>query len=371
MFKVCIDTGGTFTDCVVLDDRGCKREFKSPSTPKDFSIGVLDSLHEAAAGFSMSDQEFLDKTELIIHGTTAATNALVTKNVAKTALIYTRGFRDVIEIRRSLKIETRSMYDAFIPPYKPIVPRSLRLGVDERTRKNGEIVKGIDEAEILAIIDTLKKENIEAVAVCLINSYANPENEKAVVRILEQHLGDVFVTASSEIFPKIGEYERTSTCIINACLGPVVRTYLQRLETKLKDSDFKGQLLIMQANQYAQSVSAVIRKPVYLMGSGPASAPAGAAYLGRYLGENNIITADMGGTTLDSGLLHNGVVSLKSGMWLDDDRIGIKVVEVSSIGAGGGSIAWCDSLALLRVGPQSAGADPGPVCYGRGGTSSP
>ena len=183
MFKVCIDTGGTFTDCVVLDDQGRKREFKSPSTPKDFSIGVLDSLHEAAAGFSMSDQEFLDKTELIIHGTTAATNALVTKNVAKTALIYTRGFRDVIEIRRSLKIETRSMYDAFIPPYKPIVPRYLRLGVDERTRKNGEIVKGIDEAEILAIIDTLKKENIEAVAVCLINSYANPENEKAVVRI--------------------------------------------------------------------------------------------------------------------------------------------------------------------------------------------
>lgn len=368
MFKVCIDTGGTFTDCVVLDDQGRKREFKSPSTPQDFSIGVVDSLHEAAIGLSMSDQEFLDKTELIIHGTTAATNALVTKNVAKTALIHTKGFRDVIEVRRSLKIETRSMYEAFIPPYKPIVPRYLRLGVDERTRKNGEIVKGIDEAEVLGIIETLKKENVEAVAVCLINSYVNAENEKTVVKILEKHLGNVFVTASSEIFPKIGEYERTSTCIINACLGPVVRTYLQRLETKLKDSGFKGQLLIMQANQYAQSVSAVIRKPVYLMGSGPASAPAGAAYLGKYMGENNIITADMGGTTLDSGLLHNGIVSLKSGMWQDDDRIGIKVVEVSSIGAGGGSIAWYDSLGLLRVGPQSAGADPGPVCYGRGGT---
>lgn len=368
MYKVCIDTGGTFTDCVVLDDQGRKREFKSPSTPEDFSIGVVNSLHEAAVGFSLSDSKFLERTELIIHGTTAATNALVTKNVAQTALICTKGFRDVIEIRRSLKIETRSMYEAFIPPYKPIVPRYLRLGVDERTRRTGEIIKGVDDAEILGIIDTLKKENIEAVAVCLINSYANSENEKTVVKILEQHLGDVFITASSEILPKIGEYERTSTCIINACLGPVIRTYLQQLETKLKDFGFKGQLLIMQANQYAQSVSAVIRKPAYLMGSGPASAPAGAALLAKYIGQPNIITADMGGTTLDSGLLYDGAVSLKSGMWLDDDRLGIKVVEVSSIGAGGGSIAWYDSLGLLRVGPQSAGADPGPVCYGRGGT---
>jgi N-methylhydantoinase A len=368
MLRVCIDTGGTFTDCVVLDDRGRKTEFKSPSTPADFSVGVVDSLHEAAQGFSMSDQAFLDKTELIIHGTTAATNALVTKNVAKTALIYTKGFRDVIEIRRSLKIETRSMYEAFIPPYQPIVPRSLRLGIDERTRPNGDVFKAVDPEELKEIVEKLKQEKVEAVAVCLINSYINPENEKKIVSFLEEHLDGVFVTASNEILPKIGEYERTSTTIINACLGPVVRTYLQRLENKLMDAGFKGQLLIMQANQYVQSVSAVIHKPAYVMGSGPASAPAGAAYLGKYMGEKNIITSDMGGTTLDSGLLYNNVVSLKSGMWLGDDRLGIKVVEVSSIGAGGGSIAWFDSLGLLRVGPQSAGADPGPVCYGRGGT---
>ncbi|MBN2058863.1 MAG: hydantoinase/oxoprolinase family protein [Deltaproteobacteria bacterium] len=366
MFKVCVDTGGTFTDCVVLDDLGNKKEFKSPSTPEDFSIGVVNSIRDAATEFSLSDEQFLDQTELIIHGTTAATNALVTKNVARTALICTRGFRDVIEIRRSLKIETRSMYEAYIPPYKPIVPRYLRFGIDEKTKRTGEITKGINEGEILQIIEKLKKENIEAVAVCLINSYSNGENEKAVVAILEKYL-DVFVTCSSEILPKIGEYERTSTCIINACLGPVIRRYLTSLESKLKSSGFRGQLLIMQANQYAQSVSAVIRKPVYLMGSGPASAPAGAAYLGKYIGEDNIITADMGGTTLDSGLLHKGTVKLKSGIWLDDDRIGIKVVEISSIGAGGGSIAWFDSLGLIRVGPKSAGADPGPVCYGRGG----
>jgi N-methylhydantoinase A len=369
MYKVCIDTGGTFTDCVVLDGRGRKKEFKAPSTPDDFSVGVVNAINEAAAGFSLSEKEFLEQTELIMHGTTAATNALVTKNVARTALLGSKGFRDVIEIRRSLKIETRSMYEAFIPPYQPIVPRYLRFAVDEKTKRSGEIVKGIDEEEILKIVERLKREKIEAVAVCFINSYANPENERAVAAILEKHLQeDVFVTCSSEILPKIGEYERTSTCVINACLGPVVRKYLTRLEEKLKASGFRGQLLIMQANQYAQSVSAVIRKPAYLLGSGPASAPAGAAYLGRFIGESNIITADMGGTTLDSGLLHKGTVSLKSGMWLDDDRLGIKVVEVSSIGAGGGSIAWFDSLGLLRVGPKSAGADPGPVCYGRGGT---
>ncbi|KPK74330.1 MAG: hypothetical protein AMJ79_14470 [Phycisphaerae bacterium SM23_30] len=266
-----------------------------------------------------------------MHGTTVATNALVTKNVARTALIGTKGFRDIIEIRRSLKIETRSMYEAFIPPYQPIVPRYLRFGVDEKTKRTGEIAKGIDEVEILKIVDRLKEEKIEAVAICFINAYANPENERTVAEILEKHLDDVFVTYSSEILPKIGEYERTSTCVINACLGPVVRKYLTSLESKLKTSGFRGQLLIMQSNQYAQSVSAVIRKPAYLMGSGPASAPAGAAYLGKFIGENNIITADMGGTTLDSGLLSNGTVSLKSGIWVDDDRLGIKVVEVSSI----------------------------------------
>jgi len=368
MFKVCVDTGGTFTDCVVLDDEGRKKEFKSPSTPEDFSIGVINAISEAASALSLSVEQFLDQTELIMHGTTAATNALVTKNVGHTALIGTKGFRDIIEIRRSLKIETRSMYEAFIPPYKPIVPRYLRFVVDEKTKRSGEIANGIDETEILQIIEHLKKEKIEAVAICFINSYANPENEKTVASILEKHLDDVFVTCSSEILPKIGEYERTSTCIINACLGPVIRKYLTSLESKLKTSGFRGQLLIMQANQYAQSVSAVIRKPAYLMGSGPASAPAGAAYLGKFIGEDNIITADMGGTTLDSGLLSKGTVSLKSGMWLDDDRLGIKVVEVSSIGAGGGSIAWFDSLGLIQVGPKSAGADPGPVCYGRGGT---
>ncbi len=368
MFRVCIDTGGTFTDCVVLDENGDLYEFKSPSTPVDFSEGVINAIGEAAASFSMSLEEFIRKTGLIVHGTTAATNALVTKRVARTAMITTRGFRDIIEMRRSLKIETHSMYDAFIPPYEPIIPRYLRFTVNEKTKYTGEIITPVDETELKDVIEKLKREKIEAIAVCFINSYANPENERRAAEICQRELDGVFVTYSSEILPKIGEYERESTCVISACLGPVVGKYMTNLEKKLKEAGFTGQLLIMQANQYAQSVAAVIRKPAYLMGSGPAAAPAGAAFLGSVIKEPNLITADMGGTTFDAGLLKDGQVSLTAGQWLGDDRLGIKVVEVSSIGAGGGSIAWLNSLGLLKVGPQSAGAEPGPACYDKGGT---
>lgn len=367
MFRACIDTGGTFTDCVILDDKGNLTEFKAPTTPSDFSEGVINALKESAAGYSLSLEQFIKQIELIAHGTTVATNALITKRVARTAMITTKGFRDIIEIRRSLKIETHSMYEAFIPPYEPIVPRYLRLGVDEKTRYTGEVVRPVDEKGLRGVIDKIKQEKIEAVAVCFINSYANPENEKKAVEICTRALDGVFVTYSSEILPKMGEYERESTCIINACLGPVVSQYIASLEQKLKKYGFTGQLLIMQANQYAQTVAALARKPIYVMDSGPAAAPAGAVFLGSVIGEPNFITADMGGTTFDASLVKNGQVSLASGKWLEDNKIGIKVVDVKSIGAGGGSIAWLDSLGLLRVGPQSAAAEPGPACYGKGG----
>lgn len=368
MFKVCIDTGGTFTDCVVRDDKQNMYEFKSPSTPGDFSVGVINSIKEAAAGFGMTLEEFLRDTDRIVHGTTAATNALVTKNGARTAMITTKGFRDIIEMRRSLKIETYSMYEAYIPPYEPLIPRHLRFTVNEKTKYTGEIIQKVSGSELLEIIKKLKKEKIEAVAVCFINSYVNPENEKTVAEFCEKHLESVFVTYSSDILPKMGEYERESTCVISAYLGPVVYRYMNSLEGKLREAGFKGRLLIMQANQYAQSVAAVTKKPVYLMGSGPAAAPAGAAFLGGLIYDPNIITADVGGTTYDAGMVRKGQVSLASGQWLGDDRMGLKVVDVTSIGAGGGSIGWIDSLGLLRVGPQSAGAEPGPACYDRGGT---
>ncbi|OGO23000.1 MAG: hypothetical protein A2144_12440 [Chloroflexi bacterium RBG_16_50_9] len=367
MFKVCVDIGGTFTDSVLIDNEGKISEYKVPTTPYDFSEGVMNTLREAAEAYKQPFQQFVGKIELIVHGTTVATNALVTRNVAKTAMITTKGFRDIIEMRRALKIETHSMYEAFIPPYQPIVPRYLRLTVDEETLYTGEIAKPLDEDELKSVIGKLRKEKIEAVAICFINSYTNPENERKAAQICERELKDVFITYSSDILPKMGEYERESTCVISACVGPIVSKYMTSFEKKLRGAGFKGQLLIMQANQFTQSVSAIMRKPVYLIGSGPAAAPPGGAYLGKFISEPNMITADMGGTTLDAALIKNGEVILKAGRWLKDDKVGIKVADVSSIGAGGGSIAWFDSLGLLRVGPQSAGADPGPACYNKGG----
>lgn len=368
MFRVCIDTGGTFTDGVVLDSDGNLQEFKSPSTPPNFSAGVMNVFEEAASFYSMSLDQFIGQTELIIHGTTVATNALVTRNVARTAMITTQGFRDILEMRRSLKIETHSMYEAFIPPYEPIVPRDLRFVVEEETSPSGEIIRPVKPAELEAVIKKIKSENCEAVAICFINSYANAGNEKIAADLCRKALPDAFIGSSSDILPKMGEYERESTCVISVCLGPVVYRYMHNLEGALKNVGFKGQLLIIQANQYAQSVEAVLRKPAYMMGSGPAAAPAGAAFLGSMIGRQNFITADMGGTTLDSAMVTNNGVALTPGMWLGDDRLGLKVVDVSSIGAGGGSIGWLNAVGLLQVGPQSAGADPGPVCYGKGGS---
>ncbi len=369
MYKVCIDTGGTFTDCMVLDEEGNLSEFKSPSTPPDFSQGVMDVLGEASEAYWKSREQFLSETEFIMHGTTAATNALVTRNVARTAMITTRGFRDILEMRRSLKIETHSMYDAFIPPYDPIVPRHLRFVVDEETLPTGEITQPVKIYELRQVIEKIKSEKCEALAICFINSYVNDRNEKIAIEICKKELPDAFICGSSDILPKMGEYERESTCVMCACLGPVVDFYMRNLEESLKKSGFKGQLLIIQANQYVQSVEAVLRKPAYVLGSGPAAAPAGAAFLGKIMKRPNFITADMGGTTFDSALVIDHGVVLTPGMWLGDDRLGFKVVEVSSIGAGGGSIGKLNALGLLQVGPQSAGAEPGPVCYGKGGTA--
>ncbi len=367
MYRVCVDIGGTFTDSIICDERGNLAESKVPTTPTDFSQGILDSLSDAAKTYGIPAEKFINEIELIIHGTTVATNSLITRKVAKTALITTKGFRDIIEMRRALKIDTKSMYEALIPPYEPIVPRYLRYVVDETTSYTGEIVKPIDELEVKDVIKKIKEEKIEAVAICLINSYVNPKNEKVIETICSKELKNVFVTCSSDILPTMGEYARESTCIISACVGPVVSRYMTNLELKLKKAGFKGQLLIMQANQMAQSVPALKKTPVYLVGSGPAAAPAGAAFLGQVIGEPNFITADMGGTTLDAAITANSEVALIAGMWYGDERIGIKVADVSSIGAGGGSIAWFNSLGLLKVGPQSAAADPGPACYGRGG----
>jgi N-methylhydantoinase A len=366
VYRVCIDIGGTFTDSIVVDDRGKISEYKVPTTPHDFSEGIIDTLREAAAGYKQGYEEFVGDIDVIVHGTTIATNALVQRKVSKTALITTKGFRDIVEMRRALKIDTKSMYNALIPPYEPLVPRYLRFTVDESTTNKGEL-RPFDDGELNSVIEKIRTEKVEALAICFINSYLNQSNEIRAARACKEKLPDVFVQYSSELLPTMGEYARESTCVVSASVGPVVERYLTNLQNKLSRAGFRGQLLIMQANQMAQSVPELIKKPIYLLGSGPAAAPPGGAYLGRFIGEPNMVTADMGGTTLDVAIIRNGEVALVAGRWFEDEKVGIKVADVSSIGAGGGSIAWFDSLGLLRVGPQSAAADPGPACYDKGG----
>jgi N-methylhydantoinase A len=368
MYRVCIDTGGTFTDCVVLDGESHLHQFKAPTTPSDFSEGVLNTIVDAAGSFGLTTREFLQQTEWLVHGTTVSTNALVQRKLSPTALITTKGFRDIIEMRRSAKIETHSMYEAYIPPYEPLVPRRLRFTVSEMTKASGEIATPLDENELREVLKRIKEQQIEALAICFINSYSNSANEIRAAEICAEELSGVFISCSSLLLPKMGEYERESTCVINAAVGPIVKKYLTKLESSLREAGFENQLLVVQANQFVQSVDAVIAKPVYLTGSGPAAGPAGAAYLGGIIGEDNFIIGDMGGTTWDASVVKDRKVSLKVGEWLGDDRLGIKVADVISVGAGGGSIAWIDPLGLLRVGPQSASAVPGPACFGRGGT---
>ena len=367
MFEVCIDIGGTFTDSVVLDEEGNLFESKVATTPSDLSVGLINSFERAAAHYKLTVQQFLGETRTIIHGTTVALNAFLTRSGAKTALITTKGFRDIIEMRMGLKNIKSSMYNMFIPPYEPLVPRPLRFTVEERTRYTGEISTPLNEKELRDVIKKLKKEKVGTVAICFLHSYANPENERKAAGICRQELKGVYVCTSHEVIPVVGEFARESTTVLNAYVGPIVTRYFTTLGERLKQLNFKGQLLIMQADALVQSVSEAIRKPVYLMNSGPASGPSGSVYLGKLMDRQSFVTIDMGGTSLDIGFVKDGVINLSRSRWIDEEMVAIKMVDVTTIGAGGGSLAWFDSMGLLRVGPKSAAADPGPACYGKGG----
>lgn len=367
MFKVCIDVGGTFTDCLVLDEAGKFTEFKTPTTPEDASLGVINALAKAARFYGQTLQEFASKVYLLVHGTTLATNALLTGKGARVGMITTKGFRDVMEIRRGFKNIRTSMFNVFIPPYRPLVPRRLRLGVAERTLHTGQVRTALNAAETQAAIKKLKAEGVEAVAVCFLHSYANPENEQKAAQICRDRLNGVYVTASHEVLPAWREHERFSTTVVSAYIGPASSRYLDLLEERLKAVAFKGSLLIVQSDGLVQSVEQTKKRAVSLIASGPAAAPQAARYCGRVSSYPNLISIDMGGTSLDVSLVCNGEVNHTTESWVGDERVAIKMVDVHSAGAGGGSKAWIDSLGLLRVGPESAGAEPGPACYGKEG----
>lgn len=366
MKSLTIDVGGTFTDCLVLEESGQLQRFKASTTPDDPTIGFFAAVEKAAIHYGKTLQQFLREVEQIVHGTTLGTNILINGRGAKVGTITTKGFRDVVEMRRGIRNLHGSMFDMFIEPYQPLVPRYLSLGVEERTLYTGEVLTPLNETDLRAAAKGLLDADCTAIAICFLHSYANGENERKAKRIIQEMAPDVYVTASHEILPVFREFERFSTTIVSAYIGPALSKYTRKLQSDLKEHGCKGRLLMMLANGLVQVVDECVDRAVYLLNSGPAAAPYASIYLGGLHEKKNLLSVDMGGTSFDVCVIRDREIPTTSDSWIGEHRVAIKMVDVPAVGAGGGSLAWVDSLGLLRVGPQSAGADPGPAAYGKG-----
>jgi N-methylhydantoinase A len=356
-----VDIGGTFTDLVAQDGDGDLAVSKVLTTPLDHSEGVMSAVAKAAVD--------LQRTGLFLHGTTIAINTVVERKGVKTGLITTRGFRDVYEIGRSNRPDA---YNLFFERPVPLVPRSLRLEVTERMTARGEVHTPLDREQAAAVVADLKNAGVEAIAVCLLHSYANPAHEEALGEIITSVHPDAYVALSHRILREYREYERTSTTAVNAYVGPVVAHYLGSLRERLSRRGFKGEVLVMQSGGGVMSLETAIRRPVSMMESGPVAGVIGAARLAHSLGYPQAIAFDMGGTTAKTSLIRNGNAEITShyfiGGYNNGHPVMLPVVDIVEVGSGGGSIAWIDAAGGLKVGPISAGAAPGPACYGRGGT---
>ena len=358
--RVCIDVGGTFTDCLVMDETGLLQKFKASTTPSDPSTGLMNAMKKAARHYGADVGKFLGQIEVLVHGTTLATNILLTGRGAKAGMITTKGFRDSIEIRRGIKPVDVSLYNLFIPPNRPLIPRSRRIGVEERTLFDGSIMTPLNEQDVVDAVKKLKAQGVESIAVCFLHSYANPKHEQRAAEICREVAPDIFVSTSHETLPVWREFERFNTTTVGSYVGPAVAHYLTSLEKVLKDSGFRGTFLMMLANGLVQNIAECIRRPVFLLHSGPAAAPSGAVYLGRHLEEKNLLSVDMGGTSFDVCVVDKGEIPTTTEHWENDQRVAIKMVDIASIGAGGGSMAKIDSLGLLRVGPAECRRRSGP-----------
>jgi N-methylhydantoinase A len=383
-WRVGVDVGGTFTDVVLAGPGGVVVE-KLPSTPRNFAEATADGV---LAALKRADVQPSQLAELV-HGTTVATNAILEQRGARTGLLTTRGFRDVLEIRR---LRLPRLYDPLWVKPPPLVERALRLEVDERVEHTGAVLRPLDEPSVRAAVERLLAEQVEAVAVCLLHSYRNPTHERRVGEIVRAMAPDLYLSLSSEVLPQIREYERTSTTVINAYVGPVIGGYLADLEARLAGAatrpargrrlrgSKRPRLLVMQSGGGVMTARAARRRPVYVVESGPAAGVIAAARLGDAIGVADLITLDMGGTTakasiVERGRVHHVAESEVGGGITIGNRLNrgggyllsVPSIDVCEVGAGGGSIAQVDPGGQLRVGPASAGADPGPACYRRGG----
>jgi N-methylhydantoinase A len=372
-YAIAVDSGGTFCDCIVFDSAGAVTSAKAPSTPPDYDRGVLDAVAEAARRIGRPLSEILSETVLFAHGTTVATNALITRTGANAALLTTKGHEDVMLIGRTAQkvaglTEEEIINVARLRKPKPLVPRPKIHGIDERIDRAGRVVVPLHVERLAPVLARLKMQGVEAVAVSFLWSFLNPAHEQMVEAWLKQELPGVFVTTSSELVPLIREYERTATTVMNAYLTPAVGRYLERMRARLVEQGLKGAVAVMLSSGGLASIEEASRRGASLLVSGPAGGALGAQALGRRLGIDRILATDVGGTSFDVGVLIDGQPGYSDGPIVDKFPLALPVIDVASIGSGGGSIAWVEEeTGVLRVGPQSAGARPGPACYGLGG----
>ncbi len=359
--SLAVDIGGTFTDLFGYDDAaGRVFEAKLLSTPRDLAQGVMDCVRKSTLN--------LKEAEAFIHGSTVAINTAIEETGAKTALVVTRGTRDVYAIARGNRPEA---FNIFFQRARPLVPRRWRLEIDQRITAEGEVIVPFDEAQARQVAQRIADSDVEAVAVCFIHSYLDPTDETRMGDLLRQICPDTYVSLSHDIVREYREYERTSTTVLNAYVGPRCSAYVSSIENELERQGFGGRFLVMQSNGGVMSGDVAKRVPVAMVESGPVGGVMAAARVGTRLGFDNVIAFDMGGTTAKTSLVEGGEPSIAQGYYIGGYASGhpvtLPVVDIVEVGAGGGSIAWIDEVGALKVGPQSAGAEPGPICYRRGG----
>ncbi|MFP6780749.1 MAG: hydantoinase/oxoprolinase family protein, partial [Gammaproteobacteria bacterium] len=363
--RIGIDIGGTFTDVVLLQDNGQFHVYKEDSTPDEPLRAITQGLAGIAAEIDTNVASLLESTEFLVHGQTMATNALIQRNGPIVGLLCTEGFRDVLHLGRGAKPER---FNVHLQKPEDFIPRYLRLGIPERIGADGTIVKPLDEEAVREAARQLGKHGVKAVAVAFLWSIIDAQHEQRTAELVREELPGVDVLCSSDILPEIREWERTSSTILSAYIAPIIGDYLRAFEAAMTEGGMPHRPLIMQVNGGCAAVPDLLARPVNAVASGPAAGPAaGAHYASTTKSPDRLIVVDMGGTSFDVCLLRDGEAVMSSDIKVADQPIGVNGVEVLSVGAGGGSIAWIDSGNSLRVGPRSAGSQPGPACYDRGG----
>ncbi len=361
-YKLGIDVGGTFTDVFLLNEtNGIMAVHKVSSTPEDPSKAIMRGTSEILEG----ERICRDQIDYLAHGTTVATNAIIERKGGKLGLLTTKGFRDLLEIGRQTRPR---LYDLQLDYPPPLVPRDLRLEVDERVLHSGEVAIPLDEGSVKRQVEKLKQNRVDAVVICLLYSYMNPTHEARIKSIVKEEMPECYVSASHEVLPEFREYERLSTTTLNAFLMPIMDLYLRNFDEDVKNTGIRVSPRINQSSGGVMSVSTARQFPIRTAMSGPSAGVIGARFVGEAIGERNLITFDMGGTSTDVCLLEQGGSPISNDRWVAGYPAKIPSVDVNAVGAGGGSIAWVGLDGLMKVGPQSAGASPGPVCYGLGGT---